>query len=187
MTAEVKRSTTEKLYQELEIEHLCSRCWFRKLCLFYKILKNKSLLCLFNLTPSSSRMHTTRNSNNITPFNRHNFFKTSFFPTVISEWNKRDLEICNSAFLEIFKKYLLNFIRTKSNNVFNINNLLRLKFLTHLRIGFSLLKEHKFKHNFQDSLHPLCRCGIDIESIAHFFSPLRKFYNSKIDPFQQTK
>ena len=97
-------------------------------------------------------MHTTRNSNNITPFKvRHNFFAS-----VISEWNKLDLEICDSASLEIFKTHLLNFIRPNANNVFNINNLSGLKFLTCLRTGFSYLKEHKFKHNFQDSVDPLC-------------------------------
>ena len=72
----------------------------------------------------------------------------------MSEWNKLGLEIHNSASLEIFKKHLLNFIRPNSNNVFNINNLLGLKFLTCLRIGFSHLKERKFEHNFQDYVDP---------------------------------
>ena len=40
---------------------------------------------------------------------------------------------------------------------------------TRLRIGFSHLKEHKFKHNFQDSVDPLRSCGNDIESTVHFF------------------
>ena len=100
------KSPTEKLYQQLGIEHLRSRRWFRKLCLFYKIIKSKSPPYLFNLIPSSSRLHTTRNSDNITPLKvRHNFFKNSIFPSVISEWNKFDLEIRNSASLEIFKKH----------------------------------------------------------------------------------
>ena len=122
--------------------------------------------------PRSSRLYTTRNLDNITPFKvRHNFFKNSFFPSVISEWNKLDIEICNSASLEIFKKHLLNFIRPNSSNVFNINKPLGLKLLTRLRIGFSHLKEQKFKfkRNFQDSVDPLCSCGNDIESTVHFF------------------
>ena len=111
-------------------------------------------------------MHTTRNSDNITHFKvRHFFFKNSFFPSVISKWNKLDLEIS----LEIFKKHLLNFIRPNSNNAFNINSLLGLKLLTRLRIGFSHLKQHKFKHNLQDSVDPLCSCGNNIESKFHFF------------------
>ena len=71
--------------------------------------------------------------------------------------------------MEIFKKHSLNFIRLNSNSVFNINNLLGLKLLTCHRIGFSHLKEHKFKYNFQNSVDPLYSCGNDIESIVHFF------------------
>ena len=36
-----------------------------------------------------------------------------------------------------------------------------------LRLGFSHLK-HKFKHNFQDLVDPLCSVGIEIESTKHF-------------------
>ena len=86
-------------------------------------------------------MHTTRNSNNITPLKvRHNFFKNPLFSSAISERNKLGSEIHNSASLEIFEKHLLNFIRTNSNNVCKINNPLGLKLLKSLRIGFSHLK-----------------------------------------------
>ena len=50
-----------------------------------------------------------------------------------------------------------------------MSNPLRLKLLTRLRIGSSLLKERKLKHNFQDSADPFCSCGNDIESTVHFF------------------
>ena len=32
----------------------------------------------------------------------------------------------------------------------------------------SHLHQHKFKHNFQDCLNPICSCGLDIESTSHF-------------------
>ena len=32
----------------------------------------------------------------------------------------------------------------------------------------SHLREHKFKHNFQDCLNPICSRGVDIESTSHF-------------------
>ena len=32
----------------------------------------------------------------------------------------------------------------------------------------SHLCEHKFKHNFQDCLNPVCSCDLDIESTPHF-------------------
>ena len=59
-------------------------------------------------------MQATKNSNNI--------IYQKNFPSVISEWNKLELEISSSASLEIFKKHLLNLVRPNSNNVFNINN-----------------------------------------------------------------
>ena len=146
MTGAVKGSSTEKLYQELGIEHLRSRRWFRKPCLFYKIIKSKSPPYLFSLIPSSGRLHTARNSGNITLFKvRYNFFKNSFFPTVISEWNKLDLEIRYSASLEIFKKHLSNFIRPNSSNVFKINKPLGLKLLTGLRIRIGINLNTIFK------------------------------------------
>ena len=80
MTGAIKRLSIEKLYQEIGIEHLHSKCWFRKLCLFYKKIKNKSPPYLFNLIPISSRLHTTRNSDNVTSLKvRHNFFTKKFF------------------------------------------------------------------------------------------------------------
>ena len=36
-------------------------------------------------------------------------------------------------------------------------------------IGLSHLREHKFKHSFQDTLNPICNCGNDVESAIHFF------------------
>ena len=32
----------------------------------------------------------------------------------------------------------------------------------------SHLREHKFKHNFQDCLNPICSCGLNIESTSYF-------------------
>ena len=40
--------------------------------------------------------------------------------------------------------------------------------MTRLRQGLSYLRDHKFKHSFQDSFNPFCSCGVDIESTAHF-------------------
>ena len=54
----------------------------------------------------------------------------------------------------LFKKRLLEFIRPKANSIFNIHNPMGIKYLTRLRLGFSHLKEHKFKPNFQDSVDP---------------------------------
>ena len=89
MTGAIKGPSNEKLYQELAIEHLRSKRWFRKPCLFKKIIKNKSPPYLLNLIPSSSRLHITRTSDNITLFKfRHTFLKNYFFP-ISNKWVKQ--------------------------------------------------------------------------------------------------
>ena len=94
--------------------------------------------------------------------------KILFFLSSVLEWNKLDSFIRYSETFTLFKKRLLEFIRPKANSIFNIHNPMGIKYLTRLRLGFSHLKEHKFKHNFQDSVDPICSCGIEIESTKHF-------------------
>lgn len=36
-------------------------------------------------------------------------------------------------------------------------------------VRFESLQEHKFKHNFNDTLNPLCSCTIENETITHLF------------------
>ena len=36
-------------------------------------------------------------------------------------------------------------------------------------LGFSHLREHKFRHNFADTVNPLCSCALETESTDHFF------------------
>ena len=42
ITGAIRGSSREKLYQELGLESLKQRRWFRKLCYFFKITKNQS-------------------------------------------------------------------------------------------------------------------------------------------------
>ena len=45
-----------------------------------------------------------------------------------------------------------------------------MKLLTRFRLGLSHLRDHKFRHYFQDALlTPLCECGNDTETTIHFF------------------
>ena len=44
ITGAIRGTSTEKIYQELGLESLKSRRWFRKLCHFYKIFNDKSPL-----------------------------------------------------------------------------------------------------------------------------------------------
>ena len=171
ITGTIRGISSEKLFEELGLESLKSRRWLRKLCLFYKIFHEKSPSYLFQLIPPNNNVYATRSSqsNKISSFKtRHNFFKDSFFPAVISEWNSLNIDIRNSSSINVFKKELLKFIRPEPNSTYNINDTKVLKLLTRLRLGVSHLGDHKFRHNFQDCIFPIYYCGQDIETTTHF-------------------
>ena len=67
-----------------------------------------------------------------------------------------------------FKASLLRFIRPKCRPIYNIHDSTGFIYLTRLRLNLSHLKEHKFHHNFQDTLNPLCCCSLEVESSKHF-------------------
>ena len=43
-----------------------------------------------------------------------------------------------------------------------------LKLLTRLRLNFSHLNEYKFRHNFNDTINPMCSCGKEPETTLHY-------------------
>ena len=176
----IRGSSREKLYHELGLESFQRRCWYRKVCLFYKIFKENKPVYLFNLIPSKNSNYNTRNTDKITPFHtKHNFFKNSFFPSTVIEWNKLDPNLRSAASVSLFKKSLLKFIRPLPKSVFNCHNYKGTKYLTRLRLGLSHLREHEFKHSFQDTLNPFCSCGLDVETNTYFFLYCPLFTNQR--------
>ena len=96
------------------------------------------------------------------------------------EWSKLSSKIQNLS-SSTFKEHLIKGIRPPSNSAFNIHNSIDLKYITRLRFGLSLLKEHRFNHHFENCLSPKCICSSENESTLHIFSlhchyyiPIRK-------------
>ena len=56
------------------------------------------------------------------------------------------------------KEIILSFITPKENSGFAINDAKCLKLLTHLRLNFSHLNEHKFRLGFKDTVDGMCKC-----------------------------
>ena len=90
ITGIIRGTSKVNLYNELGLESLQCCCWFRKLCYFYKFYKDESPQYLFRLVPLRQSPYTTRNTENI-PLFKENFFKNSFFPSAVNEWNSLDL------------------------------------------------------------------------------------------------
>ena len=68
-----------------------------------------------------------------------------------------------------FRNSLIKIGRPVQNSIFKVYNPLGIKFITMSRLGLSQLNKHKFKHNFQNCLNPLCSCSLEVESTIHFF------------------
>ena len=106
ITGAIRGASAEKLYNEVGLETLEKRRWYRKLCCFYKVYKSHSPKYLFNIIAVTVSRYNT-NTKNIPHFKvKHNFFLIFFFPSAVIEWNKLDLNIRNSESLNVFKNNL---------------------------------------------------------------------------------
>ena len=167
ITGAIQGTSRERIYQELGLESLRARRWCKRLSCMFKIVKEEAPNYLINLILQIKQTTRTR-INRIPTFHcRTDCFKNSFFPSALNNWYKFDETIRNSESISIFKSRLLSFIRLLESNVHNIFDPIGLKFLTRLRLGSSHLNEHRFRHNFQDCMNPLCSCSLEIEDTSH--------------------
>ena len=70
--------------------------------------------------------------------------------------------------VQSFKKHLNDFIRPPGHSLYGLRAKYGIKLLTNIRVTFSDLRDHRFKHNFNCE-NPLCSCGMEDESSEHFF------------------
>ena len=95
-----------------------------------------------------------------------------------------DEDTRNSVSIGEFKRKLLVQIRPPCRSVYNVHNVTGVRNLTRLRVGFSPLNEHRFRHNF-DCLSPLCVCGKGNEDTEHFLLHCPLFDNARSNLFGQ--
>ena len=82
------------------------------------------------------------------------------------------------------KSKVLKLSRPQKKSSYKICDIDGVGYLTKLRLKFSMLNEHKFRHNF-DSLKPFCACGNEKEDIEHFFLHYPRFYLVRQNLFGQ--
>ena len=91
--------------------------------LFFKIYNKQVLGYLTELIPTRNEAYQLRYVANIRSLSfKHNFFKNTFFPSTILEWNKLDPTLRNSASYNVFKNSILKFIRSSPNKIFQCHN-----------------------------------------------------------------
>ena len=162
-------SNQNKLYEELGWETLSDRRWARRLMQMYKIHNNLTPKYLKNNLPQFCS-RTLRNAN----INRYREFKcnssrykNSFFPDAIKSWNSLGTEYSSQS-IGIFKKGILDLVRPRQKTLYGVHDSSGVKFIFQLRIGLSILKSHKKRHNFVDTPDDQCDCLRGKEDTSHF-------------------
>ena len=171
VTGAWKGTSREKLYNKLGWESLNLRRWSRRLTLFYKMVNNLTPDYTRNPVPHphETNYNLRRNATVGQILARTQAFKSSFYPHCLSEWDRLDPNIRLSSSVKIFKKKLLSIIRPPPKSVYRIHDPKGLSILTQLRVGLSKLNFHKFKHNFRETLNPLCAINDGVEDTEHYF------------------
>ena len=177
ITGAIKGSSKEKLYQELGFESLKDRRWMRNFAVYKRSCHLRDLPISMIYYPHCKDLNETKVSFFLC---RTEIFKNSFLPYTINEWNKLDPDIRKIDSYVGFRKKLLSFIKPTENKTFSIYDPFGIKLLNRLRVDFSHLNERKFRHNFADTLNPLCSCSLEIETTAHFFLRCRNYTDVRL-------
>ena len=183
ITGAWKGTSREKYYDELGWESLNLRRWSRHLILFYKILNNitpdytRHPIPQLKMVPYSLRKEDVVGQIRA----RTSKLKSSFYPHCLSEWNKLDPSITSSPSLSNFKIKLLKLIRPLSKPVYSIYDPIGLVILTQLRVGLSKSNSHKFRHNFRETINPLCPSNDGIEDTEQYLLLCRSYVGVRYD------
>ena len=182
-------TSREKLYSELGLESLADRRLSRRLLLFYKIINGFVPAYLSEyLPPQNIALRNVRRPLIFTVRGRTERYLNSFFPYCMSRWNSLDSRIRNLPSISKFKSAILEFLRPNANSTFKIGNDFGVTLLTRLRVGFSHLREHKFRHGFLDTVDPFCSCSTNsIETTEHFLLHCSNYSNDRNILFNSLK
>ena len=122
------------------------------------------------LPPNQFSRHKSRNGWYRAFRTNTDYFKNSFIPFWVNEWNKEiGKEIRNAPSISKFKDSLIDLIRLKMRPVYYLHDSHDLKLLMMcLRLRLSHPRVHKLRHIFLDTLNPLCSCGNEIELTTHY-------------------
>ena len=186
VTGAWRGTSRQRLYEELGWESLYQRRWYRRLCHFFNLRKSASPSYLFELIPSERAVTYNFRSSRTYDQNsgRTTRFSNTYFSNTLSEWNLLGNEITSANSISEFKRKLLAVFRPPKKLTYNLHDIVGVRNLTKLRVRFSALNEHRFRHNF-DCLSPICDCGYGEEENEHFLLHCPLFANERKDLFDQ--
>ena len=129
---ELKHTDSFHSFCSILVLFLFSFCFFRFPNTQLKKKKNfvlaPTIYILLIIPQPTSNIQTGSASRNPSLKTRPVAFQNSFFLNVICEWNKRDINICNSALFLSFKDTVPKEIGPSPYSIFDIHNRLGLQF-----------------------------------------------------------
>ena len=121
-------TSQDKLFNELGWESLSDRRWYRRLCLFYKIINHDTSQYLYDHIPAPRAPrevpHSLSSSREFNPpATRTLGYSNSFFPYCISEWERLGDDIKSLPTLQQFKTKLMSFIRPPERSMYKLHDI----------------------------------------------------------------
>ena len=182
-------TSKEKIYEELGWETLNERGNLLSLNIFHKIHLFETRPLIRNCMPILNMCdnYEIRNRGVYNPFpHKGDKFNLSFFPNTTKFWNSVAKQIQVKP-LEEFKIDIKNKIKPAKYKHFSRGTKLGNTLLTRIRVGRSMLNQHRFTFGHADS--PECLCHYRSESPEHYFldcflySPERQILYSLIEHY----
>ena len=166
-----KGTNKDRLLEELGWETLSNRRWHRRLCLFYKIVKNQAPHYLRDYIPEKIIFNTIYGILLCLEKTYHAHLDSQkAFPhfALTHGGNNVTPDIRSALTISSFKKSLISIIRPIKKSLHGLTNSYESALLTRLRAHISDLNEHRFDHNFACE-SPNCKCNVGVESTIHYF------------------
>ena len=178
VTGAWKGTNKSNLLDELSWEYFHDRRRYGKPTHFFKLLKEDAPECM--TAPIRQPKHlncSVREQNVFEPLaSRTQGYYDSYYPYCLREWNKLDPSQRSIDSPNKFKAELIKSLRPPKRSVFKITDIVGVRLLTRLRLGFSHLRKHKFHHNFSNSSRCIW-CDGD-ETTEHFLFRCQYFVNT---------
>ena len=166
-----------------EMEYLADRRWSRKIFLLHKIVNGllasylQSYLNHYNEGEYQTRSACQNKMRTLS--GRTKAFISSFYPYSIKECCALSEQNRIIVSVKKFKKIILSFSRPKENSVFELHDTKGLRLLTCLKLNFSYINKHEFRHGLKDTIDPMCKDGLRTETTLRFLMGYRLYSTIK--------
>ena len=88
ITGAIQGTSRKKIYQELGLESLRARRWYKCISCMFKIVEEETPNYLINLIPKIQQTTRTRINRMPTVHRRTDCFKNTSFPSTLNDWYK---------------------------------------------------------------------------------------------------